>query len=65
MGFRPVSHDEDDLNFYEQMRQALIKEGYDHTGVKPKLSMAQTIKLGMTFYNQRRKFVKDNKENEK
>lgn len=52
-GFTAISVSKEDYAFYDQIRQELTVD----KGVK--ISIAQTIKLGMTFYNQRRKLGMD------
>ena len=49
--FRTISHAQEDYDFYEQIRAEVSKK------LGTRLSLAQVIKLGMTFYNQRRNFV--------
>jgi hypothetical protein len=65
MGFRPVSISDEDYVFYDKIRKELIKEQLKSNGVRTKISLAEVIKTGVTYWNQRRQFVKDDKNNAK
>lgn len=49
--FKSISVSEQDYNRYEKIRVELSRK------MGAKLSMAQVLNIGMTFYDQRRKFV--------
>jgi len=53
--FKSVSLAEDDYAEIDAERKRLINEGHKRTGVMPKLSMADTIKIMKVFYQQRKK----------
>jgi hypothetical protein len=65
VGFKPISHSDEDYDFYDQIRQELIREQFKRSGVRPKISLADVVKTGVTFWNQRRKIVKDKQDDKR
>jgi hypothetical protein len=55
--FKSVSLSEDDYEEINSLRKELIHDWSQQRGATIKVSMAETIKMAVTFYKQRRKVV--------
>lgn len=54
--FKQISVAVEDYDMYEELRNKLTEE------LGARVSLATTLKIGMTFYKQRRKLAKDGEE---
>ncbi len=57
--YRSVSISEEDYLQFEEIRKELEQQWSEQIGKNLKVSMSEVIKTGMTFYKQRKNFVKE------
>lgn len=62
--FTSISVSKEDYAFYDQIRRELSEKLKEQGMSVKQLSMAEVLKVGMTFYNQRRKLNMTDKSDE-
>jgi len=60
--FKPINIGTDDWDEIDALRKELIHDWSKQRGITVKVSMAETIKMAVTFYKQRRKLVEAKEE---